>query len=264
MKQLLGNARLDFRRAYFSFGFIIAVVGMCLALISGASTEGSMIKNGADVLYLYIVAHVQGFSMLSVIFATMPFATSFCTDWNTQFIRPTIIRTTIKNYGISKVFTTALSGGSAVALGEVLFILLLRLYLPLVDRQGHMFANAVSDPVYGSLLSGGNYAAYFASRILLAFFAAAFFAVLALWISTYITNVFVTLASPILSFYILTTLTGLIGLPRWLDIRIALSGTFYMGKPFFSLLYSIFFCSFLCILMGILTVRQINRRLEHG
>ena len=264
MKRFLGNVRVDLRRAFFSFGFILAVVGMCVALFSGASTEGRSIKDGTDVLYLYMVAHGQGFSTLSMIFATMPFATSFCTDWNNQFIRPTVIRTNIKSYGISKVFTTALAGGSAVALGEVLFILLLRLYVPLVDRQGHMLAGAGSDSVYGSLLSSGNFAAYFASQILIVFFGAAFFAVLALWISTYLTNVFVTLASPVLSFYFITDFTREFGLPAWLNIRFALAGRFYNGQPVFSLMNLIFSCSFLCILMGMAIVRQIKRRLEHG
>ena len=267
MRKLLGNARVDFCRAFFSFGFLLAVVGMCAALFSGASTEGIVMKdinNRGDVLYLYTVAHVQGFSMLSVIFATLPYATSFCTDWNSQFIRPTVIRTNIKSYSISKVFTCALSSGSAVALGEILFIFLLRLYFPLVERQGPGFDNAVSDQVYGSLLSSGNFTAYFASKILISFFAAAFFAVLALWISTYLSNVFVTLASPVLFFLFITRLTRLIGLPPWLDLSSALSGMFYSGKPFFSLLNSIFLCSFLCILMGILTVWQLKRRLEHG
>lgn len=154
MKQLFGNLRIDFRRAYFSFGFLLAAAGMSVALFFSAGTEGRMIKESyGDVLYLYRVAHVQGFSMLSMIFATLPYATSFCTDWNNQFIRSTVIRTNIKSYGISKVFASALAGGSAVALGEILFILLLRLYLPLVNRESPMFENAVSDSAYGSLLS---------------------------------------------------------------------------------------------------------------
>ncbi|HVJ50002.1 hypothetical protein [Desulfitobacterium sp.] len=266
MNRLLGNLRVDFRRAFFSFGFLLAVVGMSAALFFSASTEGQAIvyDNGGDVLYLYRVAHLQGFSMLSIIFATLPYAISFCTDWNNQFIRSAVIRTNIKSYGISKVFTTALAGGSAVALGEVLFILLLRLHFPLVDRQSPFFQNAASDQVYGSLLSGGDFTAYFASKILISFFAAAFFAVLALWISTYLTNVFVTLASPILSYYFLLIFTRRIGLPQWCDLQRVLYGTFSAGKPVFSLLYSIFFLTFLCTLMGIMIVRQIKRRLEHG
>jgi hypothetical protein len=265
VNRFLGNLRVDLRRAFFSYGFLLAVVGMCAALFSGASTEDHAITHGTDVLYLYMVANAQGFSTLSMIFATLPFATSFCTDWNNQFIRPTVIRTNIKTYGISKVFTTALAGGSAVALGEVLFILLLRLYVPLVDRQSDVLAGIVSnDRVYGSLLSSGNFTAYFASQILIIFFGAAFFAVLALWISTYLTNVFVTLASPVLSFYFITDFTREFGLPPWLNIRIALAGRVYNGQPVFSLMNLIFFCSFLCILMGIAIVRQIKRRLEHG
>lgn len=217
-----------------------------------------------DVLYLYRVAHVQGFSMLSMIFATLPYATSFCTDWNNQFIRSTVIRTNIKSYGISKVFASALAGGSAVALGEILFILLLRLYLPLVNRESPMFENAVSDSAYGSLLSEGNFTAYFAAKILINFFAAAFFAVLALGISTYLTNIFVTFASPILSYYFFIKLTSIIGLPDWFNLKHVLFGTFPIGKPIFSLLYSAFFVTLLCILMGILIVHQIQRRLEHG
>ncbi|GAB6172485.1 hypothetical protein JCM15765_19630 [Paradesulfitobacterium aromaticivorans] len=151
-----------------------------------------------------------------------------------------------------------------MALGEILFILLLRLYLPLVNSQSPMFENAVSDSVYGSLLSGGNFTTYFAAKILINFFAAAFFAVLALGISTYLTNIFVTFASPILSYYFFIKLTSIIGLPDWFNLKSILFGTISSGKPLFSLLYSAFFVTLLCILMGILIVHQIQRRLEHG
>ncbi|MCB8818088.1 hypothetical protein [Desulfosporosinus shakirovi] len=265
MKKLFGNIRIDFCRAFFSVSLLLAAVGMCAALFSSISTEVSSLAHGEklDVLYLFRVAGMQGFSLLSVIFATLPYSTSFCTDWSNQFIRSSVIRTNINSYSISKVFTCAFAGGSAVAIGEILFMLILHMKLPLVDSESHMFANAVSAPIYGSLLSDGNYIVYFAAQIVIVFFASAFFAVLALCISTYLPNVFVTMASPVLFFYFFIRIPQLMGLST-LWFHKALFGTFYPGRPYLSLLYSIFICSLLCVLMGILIVRQIKRRLEHG
>lgn len=261
MKKFFSNARVDLRRAFFSFEFLLSVAGMCAALFLSVSSQLRAIVNGlmqSNVLNLYDLAHFQGFSLLSAIFATLPYSISFCIDWNNQFIRSVVIRTNIRTYGISKTLTCALAGGSAVALGEVLFILLLCLYFPLVGPQSNL-----TNSGYVSLLSGGHFIVFFAFQILVKFFAAVFFSVLALWISTYLTNVFVTLAVPILSFYFLITIPRVIGIPmRW--FYNALMGSAYADNPYGSLLYSIVVCSLLSILMGILVVGQIRRRLEHG
>lgn len=154
MTGFLGNLRVDFRRAYFSFGFLVAVVGMCAALFLGISTEGYVINTvpNEEVLYFYMVAHAKGFSELSLIFAALPYATSFCTDWNSQFICSTLIRSDLKSYSVSKVFTCALAGGSAVVLGEGLFIFLLSLYFSLVNPQDPSFASLTAGDLFGSLL----------------------------------------------------------------------------------------------------------------
>ncbi|SHH34359.1 hypothetical protein [Desulfosporosinus lacus] len=257
MKKFFSNARVDLRRAFSSFEFLLSVAGMCTVLFLSVSSQLRAMVNGlmqSDVLNLYNLAHFQGFSLLSAIFATLPYSTSFCIDWNNQFIRSVVIRTNIRTYGISKALTCALAGGSAVALGEVLFILLLCLCFPLVGPEGNL---------NNSMLSGGNLIAFFSFQILVKFFAATFFSVLALWISTYLTNVFVTLAVPILSFYFLITIPPVIGISmRW--FYNALMGSAYANNPYGSLLYSIVVCSLLSILMGILVVGQIRRRLEHG
>ncbi len=263
MKEFVGILRMDCWRAFTSVGFLLAVFGMLLALLFNTSTERAVMDSGeADVLYLYVVAHFQSFLVLYVILAALPYATSFCTDWNYQFIRFAVIRSNIKKYGISRVIICALSGGAAVALGELLFILFFRLNLPLVNTQNPVF-ESICSTFYGDLLVSGHFIAYFASRIIVISSAAAVFAVLALLISTYITNVFVTLGFPLVAFYSLINLSGQIGLPKWLNLYSILFGT-CLETPTASVIYSFFSCSLLCVLLGVLAVRKIERRLEHG
>lgn len=263
MKEILGVLRMDLCRGFASFGFLAAALSMCLALFSNSSTEVRMLETGlTDVLYLYNVAHIQSFSVLYVIFAALPYATSFCVDWNHQFIRSTVIRTSVEKYGFSKVTACALSGGAAIALGELLFIFLLRLNLPLVNTQNPVFEN-ITSLFLGSLLTTGHFAAYFAARILVVSAAAAVFAVLALMISTFITNVFVTLGFPLIAFYSLIGFSGQLGLPEWLNFHSIISGV-CLNTPIASVAYSVLCCSLICVLLGVITVRQIKRRLEHG
>ncbi|BAE83938.1 hypothetical protein DesLBE_5323 [Desulfitobacterium sp. LBE] len=264
MRRLLRTVQVDAYRAFFSFGFLLAAMGMCLSMFFNISTEIIAIKEGyADVLYLYRVAHLQAFTMLSVLLAALPYGASFCTDWDHQFIRPTVIRSDVKRYSASKVIVSALAGGSAVALGELIFILLLRFSVPLVNEKGPMFQNALDDNLYGGLLSEGHYLLYFAVRIAMIFCVAAFFAVLAFWISTYITNVFVTFASPILAYYFLGKLLHGFGVPGWFNIMSILSGV-SLDQPLFSLAYAVLAVTLSCIFIGILSLHQIQRRLEHG
>ena len=260
MKDLLSNIRMDLPRAFFSYAFFLSVFGVCMALFFSivpqlrASANGSM---QLDVLNLYNLAHFQGFSILSAIFATVPYSLSFCMDWNNQFIRSVIIRTDVRSYSISKVLTSALAGGSAVALGEALFIIFLYLNFSLVG------ANDLNSLEYGNLISEGHFIIFFVLQTLIKFFAAAFFATLALWISTYFNNVFVTLAVPVLSFYFLITIPLMIGISmRW--FYNALMGGAYANNLYASALYSFLICCLLIILMGILATEQIRRRLEHG
>lgn len=265
MNNILGNMRLDCRRAFFSTGFLLSVAGMCVALFASLSTETSLIKqfnDKYDVLFLYIIATHQGFSLLSVIFATLPFSTSFCVDWNNQFIRSTIIRSDINSYGISRVFTCLLASGSAVALGYIFFIFILMMKFPLANTQSDSFKNALSLP-FGQILLNGNFFIYFIVKLLIIFITSSFFAILALWISIYLPNIFVTMASPVLAYYFIIRIPQEIGISTtWFHITIY--GMIYPGHPYLSLLYSIFILILLCMLMGIFTVRQIKRRLEHG
>lgn len=270
MKTFFGGIRADFRRAFITPVFIIAVLGTTIALFLGCASELEYLDGlQVDVLTLFGLTQAFGFSQMLPVFCALPFATCFCSDWNSQYIKACCFRSSKGKYAASKVVSCALAGGVAVALGEGLYLWILsffmKVYDPVIERN-------FTIAVFNDLVAGGsNVMQYFIYRILIqaAFFAV--FAVFALWISTYMPNVFVVLATPVVLYFILYTVDTTIlsitadnSLYRYISFNTLFNANLNMGNDIKSFLYPIGVCLVLVILFGILTVQNIGRRIQHA
>lgn len=260
MIKIWRTLQVDLQRAFCSMNFFLAVLAMFVFLIINTGKEMVFAE---DVLYLYTVANFQSFAIMYVLVAALPYAASFCADWNNQFIRPLLIRISWKSYTISKVTVCALSSAAAVALGEFLYIIFFCVQYPLVDPQGNMFENS-TQLSYGFLLLEGHYITYFFCHILILATAAVFFSVLALSISAYLPNVFVTMASPVIAYYFLISLSYNLGLPGWLDFNAIIKGDACMSSPLLSILYTLCCIVLSSVFLGCLFARRLKRRIGDG
>ncbi|HCC35529.1 MAG TPA: hypothetical protein DEQ02_07835 [Ruminococcaceae bacterium] len=263
MKRLIGCLRMDMRRAYLCPPFWISAVGVCLILFISIIQE-LQLPGDRDVLYYSWVTEQYDFSMLFPLFAAVPFSISFCTDWNNQFIRPSCIRSNVKIYGLSKALTAGIAGGSAVVLGNILLIIGLCFRFPLMDKSLPTYQNFGDVPPFGALLNGNHIILYFLFKLLVQFFACAFYAMLAFFISTYIINPFVTLAVPILFYYLLLNVQYIIHMPTIVDPFVVFSGRIDMKSPTLSLLYMILYLGIFCMAICFLSVKRIQKRLGNG
>src|SRR5690625_3678992 len=133
------------------------------------------------------------------------------------------------------------------------FILLLRTRFPL------FVFNNTGDP-YSYLLNDGKPMIYLIYNIFHYSLSSALFAVTALWVSTYIPNRYIALASPLaLYFVIFRFMTGL-DIPQYLKINNIVEGGYHTGVAFQTFLYKLIPVLVLCGLMGFAAVRQIRRR----
>jgi hypothetical protein len=270
MKQeLTGYLRIDLYRAFVSVIFPLAVAGM--AAILYASVRYVIVESTAehhlDVATLHMMARTQGFNDIFYVLGALPFAASFCLDWNHQFLKPLLIRANMTLYAISKIIVCALSAFVTIVSGQVLFLLILSLNYPLVDANNVMLESLITGFTHGELLAQGHNVLYFMHHIIGMSVGAAFFALLAFLVSTRIQNTFVVLASPIILFMTFRLLTDMFFaklLPVWLIPSVVLIGRWEWGTPLLSLLYEIFMFALVSVPLGLLIIRQLKRRLANG
>lgn len=262
-RELRGYLRMDLYRAFFSVPFLLAVIAMALMLY--ISVRYQINEPGIDVAYLHMLSQAQAFNDVFYILAALPFAASFCLDWNHQFLKPLLIRANIVRYALSKIMTCALSGFAAIALGQTLFILILRLSVPLVNQDGPAFG-IVSQFTHGALLQEGHNILYFVVHIVGMSLGAAFYAMMAFLVSTRIQNVFVVMASPMImafAFRVLTD-TAFAWVPAWATPTCILIGRCNLATPLRSFFYEVFVFTLVSVLLGLLIIRQLKRRLGDG
>lgn len=255
---MLHDLRLDARRAFLSPLFFICIAAVVLVSCWGISSEiRSATPEYGSVIYLY---HYD-FSLLLLVIAAVPYCTSFCSDFNNQFIRSHIIRTGFWSYSISKCIVCYLSAFLSYFIGAILFLLLLRTRYPVFL--------AFSDEQYltlpmGYLLKEGHYWGYLLVKVISRAAYIGFFSVLALVTTTYITNVFVAVSSSIIWYYFLVNLFSVIRPPKMLYLYTLLNGNLDLGNTFLSVGYTIGLSLILTALLILLFKRKVKERMANG
>lgn len=260
MSRIIKTIFVDMRRAFISYGFFAAVFAVCIFYYAASWNE---IKNAPDILYLYkIAAEASGIGTLVIILCVLPYTNSFCTDWNSQYIKFITIRSDIRNYGISKVISCALSSGCAIAAGMILFFISLMPWIKLVSTSAGNFQSFATQTLGGIYLMQGHYVLYFAVYVYLAFLAGAFWSVIGLCASAYLPNKYVALCTPFIAYSVVNIITA--GFPVWLRLNRIAEGSFIMNGTFLSLAYVTLLYSILIICIGLLFVNTVKRRLSNG
>jgi hypothetical protein len=253
---------MDLWRSFISIEFLLATVGVCLVYYIGCWSE---LKFSHDVLNLFKFSSVNStFYLILVLVAVLPYSTSFCSDWNSQYIKPTIIRNGITKYCFSKIITCALSSGCAFALGMAIFIISLRLSLgyPLVTPSEGDFTFYATRTLGGEFLLSGHYILYFLIYIFFGFLTGALWSVVGLYASTYIPNRFVSLCTPFIIYYASNIFTRTF--PVWLRLNRITEGMCIIKGTLESLVYATVLFSFLTLIIGVLFLQKVKRRLANG
>lgn len=270
MRYLWGNLRSDIERSFYGPSFAIAVAGVVLSMLMGCTSELQYFKGQSmDVLTFFGMTHSFGFAQMLPVFCALPFATCFCTDWNHMYIKACCVRGSPGAYAASKVALSAFTGSIAIAFGQIIYLWILSLAMPIYNPD---IEKNFSVPVFNDLVSNGSYVPlYFLYRILIwaAFFA--LFAVIALWISTFIPNVFVVLSTPVIIYFLVTTIdSSILGMVseksayRYISFNTLYNANLNMGDDLKSLLYPIGFCILLIAIFGVMAGINMKRRIQHA
>lgn len=142
------------------------------------------------------------FKKMIVIFTSLTFVGSFCSDWNHQYIRAVAIRAGRENYIFSKYFSCAISCFLSSFVGLLLFCILLSCRIPLTTVSEN---NELILP-YGSLINT-NPVVYMLILATIFSLAMTFWGLTGLLLSAYIPNYFVAVGSPLVFSYVVEELT---------------------------------------------------------
>ena len=216
-----------------------------------------MYWRNAHGLYINQIIRYLDFHIIYLLFAAIPGTLLFCEDWDNRFVRVSVVRCSKQKYAVSKVLACFLSAVSVVFFAESLLLLLFCVQFPLFDTINNT-SLSIAEPVTSILL-------ILLIEILSEGFCAGFLCVVALWVSTKIINAFVTLATPLLAYYLISTTSFAIKIPSEFNIA-------YLSKAYisindnlsFSFLFTVLIFFLATSVFSIYFIKNCTRRIENG
>ena len=260
MNIFFNTLRCDFKRTIFSLRFLVAVLGFTLITIITMIEELSYMPLGVtSLVYIYQIINYLDFYIIYLIFAAIPGTLLFCSDWDNRFMRFSVVRCSKRIYAISKVLACFCSAICVVILSQSLTLLLFSFGFPIFN------VNDTGLGIYSSFGSTNQIWMYFAVKILCKAFCAGFLSVFALWFSTKIINAYVALATPLLAYYLIVTLSAYFKIPALFNIGYLAKGYISIGEdPLHSFLFTILIFTVAAIIFGSFFVSDCKRRIENG
>lgn len=278
MKSFFGCLAGDLRRAFGSWLFWLAAAATWAACIIPAQDIifTQFHYWGYWTLWEQSDMAAQGFYFfIFPVLGCLPFAASFCSDWNNRYIRSLCIRTGPGIYSISKITACALSGAAAAFLGRILFLLMCigmtgGNLLQGIEEIGDITYMADFNGGFSPLLADGDIVKIFMYMLftdLVKSLYAGNMAALALTVSAFLPNIFVTLSSPIIVLLAIEWVLSVLRIPLILHFTVVgncRAGGPRVGGVATSLLYDVGFLVATTALFGCLFAYQIKRRLDRG
>ena len=252
---------MSFMQVYTSKVFYLAIIGV--TVLCFISVWDSLEMPGVSVSYLIeIFIGLAMFKKIVVLFAAIPFVSSFCSDWKCQYIKPVIIRARINKYIRARIITCFVTGLLTVFFGLLLFILLLSFRMPIFPMGN--YENVINLPL-APLATSFIPISYIVARCFVFSLAAVLWSMVGLTVSAFIPIHFVAIASTVIASYFLEQITYFY-LPDWLNLyKLTGSEDVIHQGPYISLFYFIFVFVFVSFsaLAGLLFQYQVKRRINN-
>lgn len=261
MKRFFCVLKQDLRRTILSWVFLAAVLGLTFVNVLSLFDEYPLFSKNTSVLYLEMLMGYRDFYMVFLLFAALPGTTLFCSDWDNRYIRFSVMRSTKNAYATGKVIACFLSAILTVVLAEWLSVLVFSMQFDLYVPSD---ANK-SFGAYQVLITPTATPLYLTATFLCKGFCAGALSVFALWFSTKVTNMFVTLAAPMLVYYLIQVVgysTKIV--PSYLSVDNLTRALVDVGGPLLSLIYTMGVFTTLAVMFGFLFVRSCKRRISNG
>lgn len=221
--------------------------------------------SGISVYYYIVNSLIYGghyvpyvVPMLSV----LVFTTSYCKEMNNGMDFLIVGRLgSIEKYAGIKVLTSSVGGGIISMLGFMLFVFGAGLFKPLYDTSVNQEASGF--PYFQELLIHKGIG-YFMIIFYLVFLSGMLWNSLALLCSAYLKNMYATVASPLLIYYILQRIYSYLGVPREWRLDCWLNGISTCISEKMTLLVSTLTVCTIILFASILFWNKIKQQMEGG
>lgn len=253
----------DIRCRIFSSSFAIMMIIAALSYLLSSIDEMKYAwdYSGADVLYFWNIAQNIGyFTSISILCCTAINCTAFLNDYHSNFYRNCVLRSGKLSYTLSKFLSCVVIGGLTLALGLVIFILILRIKFPLIAENSSYLEQYIrsSDSMFtGKILESRHYIGFFVVQTLLAFLFGALWSAVGICISAFITDKYVASFSPYIIWY--TSRRILSGIFKTGAI---FNGNYNVGGVGGSILWAAAYFGTIIIVLGIFFCHKAGKRCE--
>lgn len=265
MKGFLRAFLTEFKRSIFSVKFPAMVVLAAAAYFVGCIEEIKAAWNSrfADVLYFFELMHnIGSFTTLSVLCCTVLNCITFLQDRKSGYYRHCVIRSGKKTYAGAKFLSCVISGGAILALGEILFVLVLAaMKFPLI-REGSSMADSMMNIkcVMGDLLRDGYTVGYFAAYALFGFLYGALWSGVGIVVSVFFEDYYAASFSPYIISYSIDLAARKLPLPSFFSPDTILIGNFSLGGIGISLLGASLYLGSIIFILGLFFIFKSKRR----
>lgn len=203
----IGIVKTNLKQLLISKNFYFAIFALSATLIfiyfrhihSGGAINYKDFLFEGGVCYITIrVFDYNVVSNLIILIATLPVATSFCTEWNTRYVRSIVSRTGAGKFARHKVLTCYFGTFTAIFIAMAIFtVILLALKAPIIDEVG---INNAREP-FGAIVENHPYL-YQLIHIICFSSYCAFWSIVGLAVSAYIPNQYIVYAAPFILYFI--------------------------------------------------------------
>lgn len=246
----------DLCRVWESKRILIAIVMVVMILIS-ASFEG--ISLNEDVLYMFSIVMYSMPAMVILIAGTFAYGDSICSDMEHKYMINLILKSNLTEYVLSKILVIFITAIISISVGILCYVGILHIFLPWALVNGNQ---------YEFLMQGGSFRYFLGRKMYLMYFLlygiqygllAGNLAVFSAYLSLFITNKMLVLATPFLCYYFIDFV-----LADFLNEQVTLASVFsasnnLMNDDLKSFLFSIVISVLFLILIGILTEKKIKK-----
>ncbi|WOC33098.1 MULTISPECIES: hypothetical protein [Caproicibacterium] len=261
MKRFWNLFKTDLRRA---FGVRLWLLCLGVTALFLLSLSHYYFLGGEDFCYRIKLAELPIFIDIMLVFSTAAYGVSFCEDWDNRNIRNLFVRAGAKKYAASKVASCFLASFTVLFIGKLLLVLSQLAVSPVLFNPDVFDGMQSPAGSVDALAYTGNFGGWVLVNLVRFALEGTVFSVLALAVSTVLTNKFVVLVVPLIvrMLYQCATIGGFI--PAALTMSNLFEDSYCSLSVFQGLLRPVLISLASCLLFGCLFFYGVKRRLENG
>ena len=248
------------KRAIKSRWFLLAVVLTAVLFIMDLMPVfiGGIVKIDGETYYSYNIVslmRLSGLTMMmgfSLVSTALPYSGAFSDDYETGTLISFMSRSTGMGYVAGTVTACGISAFLCTFIAQCICIGFYKIFIPISDGI------SISE---SGLLMEGHFILFLLCLIILGSLRAAFFAIVALGLSTVVKNKYVIYSVPLILYFFLMKLGyGVFNVPGHLNV-LGIYFNFVLGddREILSLLYTLAFTLITGVIAGAVLLRKVRR-----